>query len=110
MSRESQQAFLAGVKALWPVAKGSLAEVRKPCARPRCARCARGEKHPAFIFTFLEQGRRRCMHVPRELAPVVRRAIENGRRLEEAIGRAGVEVILEYRRRRDAGAERGRAR
>jgi hypothetical protein len=85
-----RQGFLAEVKQLWPLAKGSLTEVRKPCVRPRCAACARGEKHRAFLFTFLEHGRRRCLYVPRELAPAVRQALARGRQLEARLLQAGV--------------------
>ncbi len=44
----------------WPMAKGSLAEVRKPCVRRNCRACLSGRKHPAFTFGFREKGRQRC--------------------------------------------------
>ena len=93
--------FLAEVIKLWPMAKGSLAEVRKPCIRPSCPVCKRGDRHPSFIFSFMEEGRRKCMHVPRELVPRLRQAILNGRRMEEQLVRAGCEIIREYRCLRD---------
>lgn len=92
--------LLARLAARWPVAKGSLAEVRKPCVRPRCAACAEGRKHPAFIFSFREAGRPRCMHVPRPLVPELRQAIANGRRLEAWIVAQGAGLIRAYRVRR----------
>jgi hypothetical protein len=92
----------------WPLAKGSLAEVRKPCIRPQCRACASGRKHPAFIFSFTEAGGRRCLHVPRELVPRLRQALENGRWLEEQMARAGAELVGAYRRERDRrGAAEG---
>jgi len=99
--------FLAELAKRWPVAKGSLAEVRKPCVRADCRACRSGRKHPAFIFGFREQGRQRCMYVPRELVPALRRAIENGRWLERELSRMGRELIEEYRRNR--GKKRGGA-
>jgi hypothetical protein len=81
--------FLAELARRWPLAKGCLSEVRKPCIRPRCAACARGEKHPAFLFSFREQGRQRCLYVPRELVPRLRQAIENGRWMEARLVRLG---------------------
>src|ERR1039458_7656629 len=64
-----RQNFLRQLQKLWPAIKGSLSEVRKPCIRPNCAACASGDKHPAFMLSFTDQGRRRCMYVPAELVP-----------------------------------------
>jgi len=64
-----QAQFLEQLAALWPALRGSLTEVRKPCIRPHCPACARGDKHAAFLWTFTEQGRRRCRYVPVALAP-----------------------------------------
>jgi hypothetical protein len=93
--------FLAEVAELWPMAKGSLAEVHKPCIRPTCPACIRGDKHPAYIYSYMAGGRRRCMHVPRELVPRLRQAIQNGRRMEERLVQKGCEMVREYRRERD---------
>ena len=93
--------FLAALEKLYPVAKGSLAEVRKPCVRPNCPACADGRKHPAYIFSFKDKKRTRCMYVPLDLVPTMRRAIRNGRFLEERMGRLGAELILQFRQRRD---------
>jgi hypothetical protein len=92
--------LLAEIARHWPMAKGSLAEVRKPCVRPKCPACASGRKHPAFIFSVSENGRRRCLYVPRDLVPALRQAIANGRWMEEQIRRLGVGLVEEYRRHR----------
>jgi hypothetical protein len=92
--------FLKEVARRWPVAKGSLAEVRKPCVRPNCRACRSGRKHPAFIFGFRENGRQRCLYVPRELVPALKRAIENGRWLEEELSHMGRQLIEAYRQNR----------
>lgn len=97
---KDKKAFLSKVEKLWPVAKGSLSEVRKPCIRANCSACAEGKKHKAFIFSYNEKGRRKCLYVPRHLAPVLRRAIRNGRKLEEYISGAGAELILQNRSER----------
>lgn len=81
---------LAQLAGLLPAAHGTVAEVRKPCARKNCARCQRGEKHPAFIYVYTdENGRRRCLHVPRELVPELRRRLENGKALTQLLFQAG---------------------
>jgi hypothetical protein len=92
--------LLAEIPRHWPMAKGSLAEVRKPCVRPNCPACASGRKHPAFLFSFTEQGRRRCLYVPRDLVPALRQAITNGRWMEEQMRRTGVWLVAEHRRHR----------
>lgn len=102
-----REAFLEKVQKLWPVVKGSLAEVRKPCIRPGCPACASGKKHPAFIFSFKHKGRRRCVHVPRELVAQMRQAIRNGRLIEEQMSHSGYELIQRFRedRARTKGSE-----
>jgi hypothetical protein len=87
------------VSGLWPAIKGSLAKVNKPCIRQHCLACARGDKHPAWLLAFTQRGRRRCMYVPLELVRLVRRAVKNGRRLEQLLYQTGPSLIKEYRRR-----------
>ena len=90
-----KQEFLKQVRRSWPVAKGSLREVRKSCSQPGCKACAEGVKHPAWLFTYRKDGKLHSLHVPREMAPTVRQAIENGRKLEQMLVDAGVELIRE---------------
>jgi hypothetical protein len=102
-----QAQFLEELAALWPALKGSLTEVRKPCIRPHCPACARGDKHPAFLWTFSEQGRRRCLYVPAELVPLLRQGLENGRRLEARLAALGPAWLGAWRQRRDAAPPKG---
>lgn len=95
-----QQRFLNELAGLWPLAKGSLAEVRKPCIRPACPACRSGQKHKALIFSLAYRGKRRCLYVPRELEEGVRQALSNGRRLEQRLSELGAELIERYRQRR----------
>ena len=93
--------------ALWPVLKGSLCEVAKPCIRPHCPACAKGDKHPAFLWTFTEAGRRRCLYVPAPLVPLVRQGLENGRRLEARLTALGPAWLRAWRQQRDASQTKG---
>jgi hypothetical protein len=95
-----QQAFLDELAGLWPLAKGSLAEVRKPCIRPNCQACQSGKKHPALMFSFARRGKRVCRYVPAELEPLLRQALANGRRLEALLAQLGEELLLRYRQQR----------
>ncbi len=97
-----RQNFLRQLEKLWPPIKGSLAEVRKPCIRPNCPACARGDKHPVYILSFTDKGRRRCMYVPAEMVSPLQQALRNGRALEEFLYQLGPELLRHYRQRRDA--------
>jgi len=84
----------------WPALKGSLAKVYKPCIRQNCPACKRGDKHPAWLLSFSQQGRRKCVYVPLHLVADIARALKNGRRLEQLLYRVGPELIKEDRRQR----------
>jgi hypothetical protein len=99
VSRE-QQAFLEELAGMWPLAKGSLAEVRKPCIRPNCPACKSGKKHAAWLLSFTQGGQRRCRYVPRELVPSLRQALDHGRQLEARLVELGVEYLTRYRQGR----------
>jgi hypothetical protein len=97
-SSELAQRFHTQVARLWPVLKGSLAQVAKPCIRPSCPACARGDKHPAWIFSYTVAGQRRCLYVPPALVPLLRQGLKNGRRLEQWLYRMGLTLVKTYRR------------
>jgi hypothetical protein len=82
------------VAKLLPAAHGTVSEVRKPCTRKGCQRCQRGEKHPAFIYVYSDAtGRRRCLHVPRDLVPELRRRLSNGKAISRLLFEAGAEFV-----------------
>lgn len=88
------------IAALWPAAKGSLAQIYKPCIRQGCPACARGDKHPAWVLSFSWQGRRRLLYVPRALVPQIKKAIQNGRCIEKLLYRTGPELVKTHRQSR----------
>jgi hypothetical protein len=96
-----QQQFLAQLAGLWPLAKGSLTQVRKPCIRPNCPACRSGKKHPAWLFSFSQAGKRVCRYVPAELAPALRQALANGRRVQARLVELGEELLHRHRQGRD---------
>lgn len=89
--------LLVQIQKLWPAAKGSVAAIRKPCVRPECKACAEGRKHRAFILSYKEGARRRCLYVPARQVDALRRAIANGRKIEELLSKAGARLILSQR-------------
>ena len=82
---------------LWPALKGSLAQVRKPCIRPNCPACARGDKHSNYLLAFTQAGRRRCLYVPLEMVPLLKRALNNGRRIERLLNAMGPALLRQFR-------------
>ena len=98
---EARRQFAAAARRLFPVAKGSLARVARPCGRPKkCAACLSGKRHPMWIFAFRQDGRARCLYVPEELVGSLRRALVNGRKLEKRLVEEGAALIERYRRER----------
>ncbi len=99
--------FHQKITALWPALKGSLAKVYKPCIRPHCPACVRGDKHPAWVLSFTHQGRRRCMYVPQPYVPVLLRGLKNGRRLEQLLYQLGPALLKQHRHQRRVTKQRG---
>ena len=93
----AQKLFRDKLLALWPAIKGSLAEVRKPCIRPNCPVCARGDKHPNYLLAFTDNGRRRCLYVPKDMVPALERALQNGRQIEKLLYQMGPALLKEFR-------------
>jgi hypothetical protein len=100
---DAKAGFLAEVSKLWPVARGSLSHVRKPCVHPNCQACARGDKHPSWIFMVYHEGRQRCLYVPEDMVATLRQAITNGRKVEQLLAECGVALVYEHRRGRTGG-------
>lgn len=98
----AQKLLLDKLVALWPAIKGSLAQVRKPCIRPNCSVCARGQKHPNYLLAFTQQGRRRCLYVPKAMVPTLQRALRNGRQIEKLLYDMGPVLVREFRAKNPA--------
>ena len=97
-----QRRFWKQLQTCWPALKGSLALVHKPCIRPNCRACASGKKHPNHLLAFTHKGRRRCLYVPSAMVPLLKRALENGRRMEKLLYEMGPALIAEYRAKNPA--------
>jgi hypothetical protein len=81
--------FRAQSAGLWPAALGSLSLRKSPCTRDHCAACADGEQHASYVLYGRIKGRRTAIYVPDELEPAIRRALENGRALQQLLHEAG---------------------
>jgi hypothetical protein len=94
---QARQKWQNRLATLWPALKGSLAKVYKPCIRKNCSACARGEKHPAWLLSFSSQGRRKTMYVPLALVPTIKKALQNGRKIEQLLYRSGPQMLKQHR-------------
>jgi hypothetical protein len=63
---------------------GSLAVHRRRCGKPTC-RCAKGEGHEAWSFTFMIDSHKHVLHVPASWVEEVRLCVEEGRQFKEAV-------------------------
>lgn len=88
-----QRWFTEAVGGIWPVATGSLSLRKGPCIRKNCLACAAGTGHSSHALYVRRGSRRFSIYVPERLVPEVRKAIENGRLLQDLINEAGVRYV-----------------
>ncbi|MGH9380016.1 MAG: hypothetical protein ACRD2Z_05340 [Thermoanaerobaculia bacterium] len=95
--------FRDQVAELWPAALGSLSLRRSPCVRgpERCYVCQSGELHASYVLYGRIEGKRFSVYIPDELAPKLRRAIRNGRKLQAVLQETGRRYALALKRERD---------
>jgi len=90
---ELNEKWLKEIEELWPFAKGSVREYRQKCSKKECSKCKTGERHLTWQMTYYENGRQRSKHVPRAHIEELKKAIENGRKVEEILIKAGLEYL-----------------
>src|SRR6516225_785293 len=83
---------------LWPAMLGSLSLRRSRCGHENCPACLSGEQHPSYVLYGRHNGRRFAVYVPEDLAPEVRRAVENGRALQDLLVQAGPRYVKALKR------------
>jgi hypothetical protein len=81
--------FREQVSKLWPAGLGSLTLRRSPCIREGCQACRTGEQHPSYVLYGRRNGRRLALYIPDRLVPEVRKAVENGRAIQDLLYEAG---------------------
>ena len=73
-----------------------MATIKSP-VRPNCPVCARGDKHPNYLLAFTQNGRRRCLYVPKAMVATLERALDNGRQIEKLLYEMGPALLKEFR-------------
>src|SRR5258707_6295002 len=72
---------------LWPAILGSLSFRRSPCIHATCPGCLAGEQDQSHVLYGRHNGRRFAVYVPEDLVGEVRRAVDNGRALQDLLVR-----------------------
>ena len=92
--------------ALWPAMLGALSFRRGPCVRENCPACLSGEQHPSHVLYGRHNGRRFAVYVPEDLVGEVRRAVDNGRALQDLLVQAGPRYVKALKRERASAVKR----
>jgi hypothetical protein len=92
-SADVRRWFSEAVSEIWPVATGSISLRKGRCIRKNCPACAAGKGHSSYALYVRRGSRRFSIYVPRKLVPEVRKAVENGRLLQELINEAGLRYV-----------------
>jgi hypothetical protein len=85
---------------LLPAMFGSLSFRRAPCVRENCGACRSGEQHQSYVLYGRLNKRRFSVYIPEELVPEVRRCLENGQALEQALYEAAPRYVKALKRSR----------
>lgn len=78
-----------------PLILGSLVEMANTCGKPNC-KCAKDEKHKSWCLAIRHNGKRKMMHIPRELEDAYFEGVKTYQELWkqlETISQANVERI-----------------
>lgn len=83
---------------------GCLTETHRRCGRPNC-HCASAQDpgHPICFLTFMSGGKRRVERIPREWVQEVRRQVDAGRAVQDAIKdmlTANAELLVLWRKQK----------
>jgi hypothetical protein len=89
---------------LWPALLGSLSYRRTRCQQPNCAACQSGEQHRNYVLYGRHNGRRFAVYVPDDLIDEVRRAVDNGRALQDLLMEAGPRYVKALKSARESEA------
>ena len=91
---------------LWPAMLGSLSFRRSRCGHANCAACLSGEQHPSHVLYGRHNGRRFAVYVPEDFVGEVRRAVDNGRALQDLLVQAGPRYVKALKRERASAVKR----
>jgi len=82
--RQRKHALMQRFKIPDGLLPGTICVSHRKCGNPNC-RCASGEGHESWSWTFMLDGKKRVEHVPAEKLEEIRRRIEEGREFQDAV-------------------------
>jgi hypothetical protein len=92
--------ILAKIRALGPMAHGSLVEAARTCGKKSC-RCARGEPHTAFYLSRRIEGKTRLEYVSQGDVETVRLWRQTHERLRALVEELTTALLEELRKNRE---------
>jgi hypothetical protein len=92
--------ILAKIRALGPMAHGSLVEAARTCGKKSC-RCARGEPHTAFYLSRRIEGKTRLEYVSQGDVETVRQWRQTHERLRALVEELTTALLEELRKNRE---------
>jgi hypothetical protein len=105
--RSARSALLKLLAGAQPLARASLVSMARRCGKPGC-HCAKGEKHVSLYLAARLNEKRQMIYIPPALEAEARGLVENGRRVEELIGRISQAALSRLVARKADQAARGR--
>jgi hypothetical protein len=63
---------------------GSLSQCTETCGKATC-HCVTGDGRLHYTLTFMSEGKRRVVHIPKALVEHVRQRVEAGKRFQHAV-------------------------
>ncbi len=88
---------------------GTICVSYRKCGNPGC-RCASGDGHESWSWTFMLDGKKRVEHVPSDKLEEIRDRIEQGREFQDAVREvlaANAKLIVMERQQRRARMKKG---
>lgn len=70
--------------ALEQMLPGSLSLSHVRCGKPTC-HCAHGDGHPAWSLTYMVEGRKQVLHIPKAWVADIQARVEAGRAFQDAV-------------------------
>lgn len=102
------QAFLDQLRPLWPVLRGSLAQVELTCGTPSCRCHHGGPKHTGWYFSYRVRGKSHTVYVPQSVLEEVQRGHAHWLELKDMLEQQTHRTLESLRQR--ARQERKRSR
>src|SRR5260370_10121113 len=101
-AKQVRRWFQTEVQKLWRVAVGWLSLRKSPCIREHCRLCKSGHGHSSYALYGRKGNRRFAVYVPDNLTEDVKKAIHNGRALQQLLSEAGRRYTLARKNERSS--------